>query len=189
MIFFTMKVALMVAAGKGQRMGSDKLWLELDGLPVVAHTWRHLDQAASVDQVVLVVRNESRASFEALGGRLGLRKPYTFVDGGAERQDSVWAGLQACPSDTQWVAIQDAARPCTSSALIDACFQAAERHGAVVAAHRVADTLKRVDDGDRIEETVNREGLWAVQTPQVFSMELIVRALTRVRSDGRRTHR
>lgn len=185
MIFFTMKVALMVAAGKGQRMGSDKLWLELDGLPVVAHTWRHLDQAASVDQVVLVVRNESRASFEALGGRLGLRKPYTFVDGGAERQDSVWAGLQSCPSGTQWVAIQDAARPCTSSALIDTCFQAAERHGAVVAAHRVADTLKRVDDGDRIEETVNREGLWAVQTPQVFSMELIVRALTRVRSDGR----
>ena len=89
MIFLTMKVALMVAAGKGQRMGSDKLWLELDGLPVVAHTWRHLDQAASVDQVVLVVRNESRASFEALGGRLGLRKPYTFADGGAERQDSV----------------------------------------------------------------------------------------------------
>ena len=175
MIFFTMKVALMVAAGKGQRMGSDKLWLELDGLPVVAHTWRHLDQAASVDQVVLVVRNESRASFEALGGRLGLRKPYTFVDGGAERQDSVWAGLQSCPSGTQWVAIQDAARPCTSSALIDTCFQAAERHGAVVAAHRVADTLKRVDDGDRIEETVNREGLWAMQTPQVFSMELIVR--------------
>ncbi|MEC7199658.1 MAG: 2-C-methyl-D-erythritol 4-phosphate cytidylyltransferase, partial [Verrucomicrobiota bacterium] len=111
-----MKVALMVAAGKGQRMGSDKLWLELDGLPVVAHTWRHLDQAASVDQVVLVVRNESRASFEALGGGLGLRKPYTFVDGGAERQDSVWAGLQSCPSGTQWVAIQDAARPCTSTA-------------------------------------------------------------------------
>jgi len=185
MIFLTMKVALMVAAGKGQRMGSDKIWLELGGLPVVAHTWRHLDQAASVDQVVLVVRNESRATFEALGKRLGLRKPYTFVDGGAERQDSVWAGLQGCPSSTQWVAIQDAARPCTSSALIDACFQAAERYGAVVAAHRVADTLKRVNDGARIEETVNREGLWAVQTPQVFSMKLIVRALTRVRSEGR----
>jgi len=184
MIFLTMKVALMVAAGKGQRMGSDKLWLELDGLPVVGYTWGHLDQAASVDQVVLVVRNESRSAFVALGERLGVKKPYMFVQGGDERQDSVWAGLQSCPGDTQWVTIQDAARPCTSSALIDACFQAAERHGAVVAAHRVTDTLKRVDHGDRIEETVNREGLWAVQTPQVFSMELILKALTRVRSEG-----
>ena len=146
-----MKVALMVAAGKGQRMGSDKLWLELDGLPVVAHTWRHLDQAASVDQVVLVVRNESRASLEALGGRLGLRKPtlsLTGVPSVGIRCGQDCKPVRATPSGWRF---RTPLGPAPPVLLIDACFQAAQRHGAVVAAHRAADTLKRVDDGDRLK--------------------------------------
>jgi len=118
-----------------------------------------------------------------LAPQLGLNKPFKLVEGGQERQDSVWSGLNACPSGTRWVAIADAARPCTASQLIEDCYRQAQAHGAVVAASRVTDTLKRVTDSE-ISDTVDRDGLWAVQTPQVFSFELIFKALEQVRGSG-----
>jgi 2-C-methyl-D-erythritol 4-phosphate cytidylyltransferase len=178
-----MKVAMLVAAGTGTRMGTDKLWLNVDGLPIVGHAWRRYDGSSEVDAIVLVIRPEKREAFEALAPQLGLNKPFKLVEGGQERQDSVWSGLNACPSGTRWVAIADAARPCTASQLIEDCYRQAQAHGAVVAASRVTDTLKRVTDSE-ISDTVDRDGLWAVQTPQVFSFELIFKALEQVRGSG-----
>src|SRR4051812_38260320 len=114
--------ALIVAAGKGTRMGpgTDKLFLDLNGLPVVGHTWRTFDSAECVEQIVLVVRDGMQSDFEQVAMKLSLKKKFQLVSGEKERQDSVWNGLEALPPKTQIVAIQDAARPCTTAALIAA---------------------------------------------------------------------
>jgi 2-C-methyl-D-erythritol 4-phosphate cytidylyltransferase len=175
--------AIIVAAGKGTRMGPniDKLFLELKGCPVVAHTWRRFDQTPCVDEIVLVVRDGMQKSFSELAERHGFRKKFHIVPGGQERQDSVWNGLNAVLPETEIVAIQDAARPCTSPALIAATVEAAREVGAAVAAQPVTDTIKESRDGKLIERTLDRSRLWAVQTPQTFQLEIIRRALEKVR--------
>src|ERR1051325_2874138 len=127
-----MVVALIVAAGKGTRMGPgmDKLFLELNGMPVVAYTWRTFDRATCVDEIVMVVRDGMQAEFEKLADRFSLKKKCRFVPGGKERQDSVWNGLEALVPGSEIVAIQDAARPCTTPELIEATIQAAKETGA-----------------------------------------------------------
>ena len=88
-----MAFAVIVAAGRGTRMGSDKLFLEVWGLPVVGHSWKRFDAHPDIEGVVLVVRPDHHASFEGLASRLDLNRPYTLSVGGAERQDSVLNGL------------------------------------------------------------------------------------------------
>jgi 2-C-methyl-D-erythritol 4-phosphate cytidylyltransferase len=99
-----------------------------------------------------------------------------------ERQDSVWNGLAALASGTDIVAIQDAARPCTTAELIAATIAAAQETGAAVAAQRVTDTLKTSADGLTIAGTVDRTKLWSVQTPQTFRVEIIRRAIAAARA-------
>jgi 2-C-methyl-D-erythritol 4-phosphate cytidylyltransferase len=179
-----MNVAIIVAAGKGTRMGRDKLWMEVHGVPIVGHTWRTFDRSEVIDQVVLVVREESQQAFRDLAEQIQVQKPFHFAPGGSERQDSVWNGLQCCPEDCDLVAIQDAARPCTHPSHIRACIEAGGKYGAVVAAQKVTDTLKRVGGGLTIQSTVDREGLWSVQTPQVFRVDVIRKAMQSVRDQG-----
>jgi 2-C-methyl-D-erythritol 4-phosphate cytidylyltransferase len=178
--------AIIVAAGKGTRMGPqvDKLFLELGGCPIVAHTWRRFDEAECIDEIVMVVRDGMQAAFSELGERHRFSKQFTLVAGGKERQDSVWNGLEALSPGTEIVAIQDAARPCTSRALIAATIAAARETGAAVAAQAVTDTIKESRDGQLIERTLDRSQLWAVQTPQTFRVEIIRRALSEVRQRG-----
>jgi len=175
--------AIIVAAGKGARMGPgmDKLFLEVAGLPVVAHTWRRFDSCDGIDEIVLVVREGMQSAFQDLAGQHGLEKPFRMVAGGAERQDSVWNGLEALSPAAEIVAIQDAARPCVTNELIQATIEAAREIGAAVAAQPVTDTLKESDDGRLVTRTVDRARLWAVQTPQTFRVEIIRRALAVVR--------
>jgi 2-C-methyl-D-erythritol 4-phosphate cytidylyltransferase len=164
--------------------GMDKLFLELAGRPVVVHTWAAFDRAASIDEIVLVVREELRGTFSELAKRFDFRKPHRFVAGGAERQDSVWNGLQAIDAVSEIVAIQDAARPCTTESLIAATIDAARETGAAVAAQAVTDTIKESGDGRLAERTIDRARLWAVQTPQTFRVDVIRRALAEVRWRG-----
>jgi 2-C-methyl-D-erythritol 4-phosphate cytidylyltransferase len=179
--------AIIVAAGKGTRMGpnADKLFLEVAGRPVVAHTWKRFVQAKGIDEIVVVVREGMQGAFEELAVQYGLKsKPFRLVVGGAERQDSVWNGIQALTPGTEIVAIQDAARPCTSEALINATIAAAREMGAAVAAQPVTDTIKETTDGKEISRHLDRTRLWAVQTPQTFQVEVIRRALAMVREKG-----
>ena len=178
--------AVLVAAGKGTRMGPnvDKLFLELNGRPVVAYTWGRLAQAASIDEIIVVVREGMQSAFAELAEKFQLRKPFRLVAGGRERQDSVWNGLAALSEDAELVTIQDAARPCTSPALIAATIEAARETGAAVAAQPVTDTIKESADGKRVERTLDRSRLWAVQTPQTFRVEIIRRALAEARGRG-----
>ncbi len=164
--------------------GIDKLFLEVGGAPVIAHTWRRFDRCEAIDSIVLVVRDGLQDAFHALARGADLRKPYRLVAGGAERQDSVWNGLEAVDPATELVAIQDGARPCTPAAAIMACIQAARRTGAAVAAQRAVDTIKESDGGTRIARHLDRSRLWTVQTPQCFRLEVIRRALGALRSSG-----
>jgi 2-C-methyl-D-erythritol 4-phosphate cytidylyltransferase len=165
--------AIIVAAGKGTRMGPnvDKLFLEVAGKPVVAHTWQAFADAACVDEIILVVRDGMQSAFQELAEKFGFQKPFRTVPGGAERQDSVWNGLEAVSSETEMVAIQDGARPCTSEAVIEATFRAARDIGAAVAAQPATDTLKESADGNLVERTLDRSRVWAVQTPQTFRLD------------------
>jgi 2-C-methyl-D-erythritol 4-phosphate cytidylyltransferase len=178
--------ALIVAAGKGTRMGQtiDKLFLEIVGRPVLAHTWRQFERAETVQEIILVVRPEIEERVRQLAIRFGFTKPFILVHGGKERQDSVWNGLSALNAAAELVAIQDAARPCTSLELISATIETARQMGAAVAAQPVTDTIKESRDGRRIERTLDRSKLWAVQTPQTFRVEIIRRAISEVRKRG-----
>jgi len=181
-----MTSAIIVAAGRGTRMGPnvEKLYLEVCGRPLVAHTWGAFDTASSVDEIVIVVRDGMQESFADLAAQFGFHKPHRFVAGGKERQDSVWNGLQALDSRVDIVAIQDGARPCTTAALIAATVEAARQTGAAVAAQRVTDTIKESLDASLISGHPDRARLWAVQTPQTFRVEVIRRALAAVRERG-----
>lgn len=176
---------VIVAAGRGTRMGQgDKLFLEAAGLPLVGHTWRRFDHFSETGEIVIVTREESHPLFENLAKRISPAKPWRIVEGGAERQDSVWNGVSASDSAAEVVAIQDGARPCTPLGIVGQAIDAAREMGAAVLAKRVSDTIKRGDGQAQILETVDRENLWAVQTPQVFRREVILAALAKVREGG-----
>ncbi|MFO1476009.1 MAG: 2-C-methyl-D-erythritol 4-phosphate cytidylyltransferase [Verrucomicrobiota bacterium] len=181
-----MNTAIIVAAGKGTRMGPnvDKLFLEVAGKPVVVHTWLRFDAVPEVDAIVLVVRDGMQSAFEDLARQWNPRKPWQLVPGGKERQDSVWNGLEAAPAGTEVVAIQDAARPCTDRDLIRDTLASARAHGAAVAAQPVTDTIKESADGTVVDRTLDRSKLWAVQTPQCFQLSVIRDALSEVRRRG-----
>src|SRR5665213_1214804 len=181
-----MTSAIIVAAGKGTRMGAniDKLWLEVAGRPVIAHTWKQFNDADCVDEIIIVVRDGMQSHFTELAEKYHFQKSFRLVVGGAERQDSVWNGLCAASQKTEIVAIQDAARPCTSAALIAATIAAARETGAAVAAQPVTDTIKETVDGKIISRTVDRSKLWSVQTPQTFRVEVIRRAISAARDNN-----
>ena len=171
--------AVIVAAGKGTRMGPgmDKLFLEVAGRPLVAHTWGAFDSSPEIHHIVMVVRSGLESDFDQLAKTYQFKKPYSFAAGGAERQNSVWNGLVSLPKQTDIVAIQDGARPCTTHKIISDCVAAAREVGAAVAAQRVTDTLKEVGENNLVARHLDRSRFWAVQTPQVFRKEIILKAL------------
>ena len=181
-----MNAAIIVAAGRGTRMGKlDKVFLKIAGRPVVAYCWYALDQSPEIDQIVLVIRPELEDRFRAVARLYEFSKPFTFAPGGPERQDSVWNGLQALPPETELVLIHDAARPCLTQELIHKTLTAAQEAGAAVAATPVVDTIKEADpSGQWIARHLDRSRLWAVQTPQTFRYAVIRKALETVRTKG-----
>jgi 2-C-methyl-D-erythritol 4-phosphate cytidylyltransferase len=177
-----MNVAILVAAGRGARMGRDKLFLNVAGKPVIAHTWARFDHARCIDEIVVVVRAGMEKKFAALAKKYKFKKKFQIVTGGAERQDSVWAGLEAAPPKAEIVAVHDAARPCVNNDLIAATVKYAEETGAAVAAHPVTDTIKESADGRLIQKTLDRSQLWAMETPQTFRFDVIRRAISAARA-------
>jgi 2-C-methyl-D-erythritol 4-phosphate cytidylyltransferase len=168
--------AIIVAAGRGERFGApDKVFLPLGGHPLLAHVLDATEQAKSIQEVVLVVGEHTRATSLDLVAEGGWNKVRAVVTGGPRRQDSVEVGLNSLSSGTEVVAIHDGARPLATSALFDACVATADVVGAAIAAAPITDTLKRVAAG-KITETIPREHLWAAQTPQAFRVELLIQA-------------
>lgn len=172
---------ILVAAGRGERFGAErpKQFVELLGQPLFLHSFKTLARSRQVGFLVLVVTpGWERLAQEAVDAAGLAGRVAALVPGGATRQDSVWRGLQALP-ETELVLVHDAARPCLPEDLIDRAVQAARRAGAAVAALPVADTLMRQGDGGEIPRAgavVERRGMWAVQTPQVFDAVLLRQA-------------
>lgn len=168
--------AIIVAAGSSQRMGFDKLFALLDGKPVVAHTLAAFEQAESVGEIILVGRDDRLAELQKLVGSAGLRKVLHVVSGGVHRQDSVRVGLSLLGPDSRYVAVHDAARPLITPAQIGRVLAECRAHGAAALAEPVTDTLKRADDECFVQGGVDRAGLYAMQTPQIFSRDILVEA-------------
>ncbi len=160
--------AIIVAAGSSSRMGTDKIWADLDGTPVLAHSIEVLGMTPGVTRVIVVAPADRHAAIETLSCRV----PLIAVEGGARRQDSVANGLAAAP-DAAWYLVHDGARPLVTSALAARVLAAAQESGAAVPVTPVVDTVKRVDGQGRIVETVERSALRAAQTPQAFRGRLL----------------
>ena len=174
--------AVIVAAGSSRRAGFDKLAAPLAGVPVLR---RSVDAfVAAGAAAVVVVCPESRWVETGLAAA-DFPVPVIRVDGGAERQDSVAAGLAALPAGTRMVAVHDGARPLITPQGIAACLAAAEETGAATCAHPVVDTLKRADAaGKSLPEKVSREHLWGMETPQIFRLELLLQAYQYVKENA-----
>ncbi len=177
--------AIIVGGGRSSRMhGHDKLYAPLGGRPVIAATVEVFEAAASVAAVILVVAEERVAHCQDLARERGWRKVSAICPGGASRSHSVANGLHALHgTPAACVAVHDAARPFATQALIDRTLAAAQQHGAAIPGIPCADTIRRVGPNDRACETLPRESLQAVQTPQVFSRELLERAYAAQKGD------
>ncbi|MEM9152727.1 MAG: 2-C-methyl-D-erythritol 4-phosphate cytidylyltransferase [Cyanobacteria bacterium P01_F01_bin.3] len=164
---------LIPAAGVGKRMGGDrnKLRLTLLGKPLLAWTLMAAEQATKVSWLGLIGQSVDFPTWEAMLAELALSKPVTLIQGGDTRQESVYNGLQALPSDAQGVLIHDGARCLATPQLLDNCADALNQYSGFIAAVPVKDTIKVVDSQGQIDSTPNRDRLWAAQTPQGFNAQ------------------
>jgi 2-C-methyl-D-erythritol 4-phosphate cytidylyltransferase len=170
--------AILLAAGSGSRMNgavADKILAPLAGRPVFAHSAAAFMQSAVADLYVVVYRDQRQMMELAAYAPT----PAVLVRGGGERQDSVMQALAALPGNIAHVFIHDCARPLVRPEQLVALHKIVRRELAVVLAHRVTDTIKQHRDDARLR-TLDRSRLWAMETPQVFARDLIVRAYNRV---------
>lgn len=172
--------AVIVAAGAGERLGAGKpkALVEIAGRAMVAYAVDAFRSAASIDTIVVVAPPATEDRM-----RTALGEDVVIVAGGATRQESVSAGLSACASGVRVVAVHDAARPLVSAELIDRSVAAlVPPWDAVAPGVAMVDTLKAVDSRLAVLRTVDRSGVWGVQTPQVISRATLERVHARVAS-------
>lgn len=165
--------AVVVAAGKSTRMGGvDKIFAPILGVPLVAYALDQLEAFPPVSEIVLVLHPTALEQGRALLRQRRYRKVTGVCPGGERRQDSVQAGLNFLGS-CAWVIVHDGARPCLDQALLQRGLQAAQEFGAAVAGVPVKDTIKVVSAQGMVQDTPDRLGLWAAQTPQIFRYQLL----------------
>ena len=181
-----MKVcAIIPAGGQGTRMGGTvpKQFQALRGKPILHYTLRALQESELIDSLVLVVPEKELKNARADW----LERPPVVkqvVVGGEKRQDSVFNGYQALPTDTDIVLVHDGVRPFLSREMIQETIHTAGKFGAAITAIPVHDTLKQVDDSGLVQRTVKREALWRVQTPQAFRYDLLGEAFRNAQADS-----
>jgi len=176
--------AVIAAAGSSQRMdGEDKLFVEICGMPVLAHTLLAFQRCSEVSEIVVVAREDCLKRVGDICKHYGIDKASKVMKGGATRLESVYKGVFAVSGKSQLIAIHDGARPCIEGPIIKAAIDDAAKHLAVAPGVPVSSTIKKVKDGV-VLETVDRESLVEIQTPQVFIAELIKGALTMARDES-----
>jgi 2-C-methyl-D-erythritol 4-phosphate cytidylyltransferase len=168
-----MLTAIIVAAGSSRRMGFDKLFAEIAGKPVIAHTIAAFENSGAVTAIVIVAREDRQAEIAKIVGAENFTKVRSVIAGGEHRQDSVAAGLLQLGAEAKYVAVHDAARPLVTTQIIEQVLAKAQESGAASAAEGITDTLKRTDADLVVKESVNRHQLFGMQTPQIFERTLI----------------
>jgi 2-C-methyl-D-erythritol 4-phosphate cytidylyltransferase len=167
--------AIIVAAGSSERMGFDKLFALVSGKPVIAHTIAAFERTDCVDEIILVGRADGLGELGKIIGQP--TKVKQVVEGGAERSDSVRAGLEHLNPESDFVAVHDAARPLVTPEKITRVFEVCRTSGGAASlAEPINDTLKRADADLAVKEPVDRNGVYAMQTPQVFARKLLEEA-------------
>jgi 2-C-methyl-D-erythritol 4-phosphate cytidylyltransferase len=174
--------AVIVAAGNASRMGGiDKIMASLGGEPLIAHTVRNFQQCDVIREIVVVTREDLLQPIMDLCHEF--TKLRVVVVGGDSREDSVLMGLGALSEKCRLVAVQDGARPFASMQLIDRVVRAAHTYGAAAPAVPVKDTIKVAADGI-VDHTPDRSTLRAIQTPQVFDLDILYSALVQAKRTG-----
>lgn len=171
-----MLTAIIVAAGSSTRFGFDKLFAELAGKPVVQHSVEQFAATKSVEEIIVVMREEGLARLRKLLDGAGFSKVRAIIPGGNRRQDSVRNGLEKVK--TEFVAVHDAARALITPTEIERTLEAAQLHSAAALAVPASDTFKRADRDLFVVDSIPREDLFAMQTPQIFRTELLRSAFT-----------
>ena len=169
--------AVIVAAGKASRMeGTDKIMAELCGEPLIVHTLRAFEQSQDIQEIILVTREDLLDTLSELCVTKKITKIKKLCKGGETRAESVQAGLDQVSKDCGFVAIHDGARPLVTDTVIHDAVRKAAKFGAAAPGVPVKDTIKVVHGGV-IESTPDRSGLYAIQTPQVFDINVYRAAL------------
>ena len=168
--------AVIVAAGRSTRMGGvDKTFAPIYGRPLVAHTLDRFESSSLIDQIVLVLAEDSLEQGRKLVEERDYEKVAHVCAGGQRRQDSVRNGLELL-SPCDWVMVHDGARPCLDDAMLQRGLDAAAACGSAVAGVPVKDTIKLVTPDQMVKDTPDRSQLWAAQTPQIFRYGLLLEA-------------
>ena len=178
---------ILPAAGRSTRFGDPKqkkIYADLDGRAVWLRSVDPFLNRDDVAQIIVAIHPEDRDLFERRHRPIVAFLDLKVIDGGAERHDTIALALDAVDSTCEYVAVHDAARPCLTSDLVDALFDATRAHGAAILAVPVADTLKRSAPDGSIAATVPRADLHAAQTPQGFRLDLLRRAYARRATTG-----
>jgi 2-C-methyl-D-erythritol 4-phosphate cytidylyltransferase len=163
-----MREAIVVAAGRSERIGEDKIYISLKNRPLIYYT---LNAVSSVVNSMILVCSKDRVEWWR-------KSPYSdlkITPGGERRQDSVWAGLELLDEKTETVVVHDGARPLVKKELIEKVVEEAEREGAAILGVPATSTVKVVENG-WVKETLKREDVWLIQTPQAFKKEVILYA-------------
>jgi 2-C-methyl-D-erythritol 4-phosphate cytidylyltransferase len=166
---------VVVSAGTGQRLGQDKTFSDLMGKPVIAWSLDILQDSGIINDIVLVLHKNGLDGGKKLVAERGWSKVVSVCEGGRLRQDSVRNGLERI-SNCEYVLVHDGARPFLTKKLIEDGIEAVRQIGAAVAAVPVKDTIKEVDGDELVTRTLERSLLWAVQTPQVFRVDILKKA-------------
>lgn len=170
--------AIIAAAGMGTRMkiGINKQFLSLNGVPILAHTIKKIESCPYIDFLILIIKESDIHYVGSIINKYKLGLPYKIVYGGKERQDSIYNGLLNAPEHTDIILTHDGARPFVSPLKINEAIEKVFETGACVLANAVKDTIKVSVSGDLVDYTPNRQNLYQVQTPQVFLYPVLLKA-------------
>ncbi|MDF2838575.1 MAG: 2-C-methyl-D-erythritol 4-phosphate cytidylyltransferase [Evtepia sp.] len=175
---------ILVAAGSASRMGGiNKVMYELDGTPVIIHSLRPFEESRLIEEIVVVARRESMVEIGQLCKSYGISKVSKVLPGGESRMESVQIGLNEVNASADLIAIHDAARPFICREVLEEAVLQAELTGAAAPGIPVKDTIKVTERG-LVQSTLQRDTLFAIQTPQVFEASLIKAAISKAVQDG-----
>jgi 2-C-methyl-D-erythritol 4-phosphate cytidylyltransferase len=176
--------AIIAAAGSSNRMGFDKMFADLGDRPVIVHTIAAFENFQAVDDIIVVANPERVTDVTAAIEQAGFIKVTNVVKGGETRRDSVASALDHVSENCDFVSVHDGARPWITPAQIERVLNCAAKHGAAASAHPVTDTLKRADEEGQVESSIEREGMWAMETPQIFRAGLLKEAFAKVLAEN-----